>query len=704
MSEILKDTTTNTIGTGVGGLSLDPAGTEVVTINNGVLIPDGTEAEPAIRLSDDTNTGIFSPANESISMVGDAGETFRATGVPSGVNYIEVTNSTTGLPVKISSTGSDTNIDVNIVPAGVGALTVNGTPVVLNGDVPTTHSHPASEIDATAITDGYVLTADGAGNAVWEASAGGGASPLTTKGDLFTYDTGDQRLPVGTDGQVLTADSAEATGVKWATASGGGATVLSDLTDVTGTDMPQSARYWRLHITAKGGDIIFINELELRESVGGATVVPVQSGAGSAVANAELSAAYAAWKAFDTIANTGNAWASGNPSPIPSWIYFDFGAGNDKSIVEYSINSTNSSSRYPSAWTLDWSDDAVTWNTIDTRSGESWSSADSWQTYNGFNSGATTNSLLQFSGTEWSAGSIGMTDLSDVLSSMTPTDGQILTYDTTNGWQAETATGADPSGYFFSGPITTAPTATGADCLALGEGANAGSADNNIAIGTTALVNSGEKNIVMGFNTNTVFSGNIVIGNAASSTGNTGSNIAIGASANCNISSNGDGIAIGRNTSCDDHGTIAIGLGATAKTDGSVMIGRSATEGSDGGSESANIAIGPSCTITSGNKRSLAVGYDCNVTGNDATAIGARVTNTTAGSARIGNEFFSVTNIMHLKDQGRLHLEGAQAAYIAPSYATASEPTAVAGAIIYDSTTNKLKFYNGTAWETITSS
>ena len=29
--------------------------------------------------------------------------------------------------------------------------------------------------------------------------------------------------------------------------------------------------------------------------------------------------------------------------------------------------------------------------------------------------------------------------LSDVYSSMTPTDGQVLTYDTTNGWQAETA-------------------------------------------------------------------------------------------------------------------------------------------------------------------------------------------------------------------------------------------------------------------------
>lgn len=52
------------------------------------------------------------------------------------------------------------------------------------------------------------------------ASGGGGiSSPLTTKGDLFTYSTADARLGVGTDGQALLADSAEATGLKWGTIS-----------------------------------------------------------------------------------------------------------------------------------------------------------------------------------------------------------------------------------------------------------------------------------------------------------------------------------------------------------------------------------------------------------------------------------------------------------------------------------------------------
>ncbi len=47
-------------------------------------------------------------------------------------------------------------------------------------------------------------------------------SPLTTKGDVFTYSTESTRLPVGTNGQVLSADSAETTGLKWIDASSGG--------------------------------------------------------------------------------------------------------------------------------------------------------------------------------------------------------------------------------------------------------------------------------------------------------------------------------------------------------------------------------------------------------------------------------------------------------------------------------------------------
>ena len=48
----------------------------------------------------------------------------------------------------------------------------------------------------------------------------GGSSPLTTKGDLYGFSTVDARIPIGTNNQVLTADSAQALGLKWATPSG----------------------------------------------------------------------------------------------------------------------------------------------------------------------------------------------------------------------------------------------------------------------------------------------------------------------------------------------------------------------------------------------------------------------------------------------------------------------------------------------------
>ena len=52
-------------------------------------------------------------------------------------------------------------------------------------------------------------------------------TPLTTKGDLFTFTTVDARLGVGANGTVLTADSAEATGLKWAASSSGSMTQLA---------------------------------------------------------------------------------------------------------------------------------------------------------------------------------------------------------------------------------------------------------------------------------------------------------------------------------------------------------------------------------------------------------------------------------------------------------------------------------------------
>jgi len=86
--------------------------------------------------------------------------------------------------------------------------------------------------------------------------AGSFNSPLTTKGDLLAFDTGNNRLPVGTNGQILTANSAVAFGVEWAAPGAASQTP------------------WTQDIDADGFDLQDLSNIEFRNTTGapGATV------------------------------------------------------------------------------------------------------------------------------------------------------------------------------------------------------------------------------------------------------------------------------------------------------------------------------------------------------------------------------------------------------------------------------------------------
>lgn len=83
-------------------------------------------------------------------------------------------------------------------------------------------------------------------------SGGGSTSPLTTKGDLYTHNvTVDARLPVGTNGQFVSADSTQATGLKWVTASGTG-----NITDINTDATPSQL----LTVGTTGTDFAIVDD------------------------------------------------------------------------------------------------------------------------------------------------------------------------------------------------------------------------------------------------------------------------------------------------------------------------------------------------------------------------------------------------------------------------------------------------------------
>lgn len=112
---------------------------------------------------------------------------------------------------------------------GLLALTLNASAaykIQTQGVKTSAECIAAGATDATClIKDSQIYSSGLAGRLDQAITAGTLGSKLTTKGDLQTFSTANVRLPVGTNGQVLTADSGTATGLAWGDASGGGGSI-----------------------------------------------------------------------------------------------------------------------------------------------------------------------------------------------------------------------------------------------------------------------------------------------------------------------------------------------------------------------------------------------------------------------------------------------------------------------------------------------
>lgn len=200
---------TNGFAGTVANASTTPALTLKTTIT-GLLKGNGTAISAATAGTD----YLAGPLTGDVTTSGEA-----ATVV--GINGTSLAGLATGILKNTTGTGVPT-----IAASGTDYLTPSGNGSSLTGIT-------AAQVGALALTGGTMsgviamgsnkITGLTNGSSAQDAAAFGQIPvlPLTTKGDLFGFDTANNRIPVGADTFVLTADSTQTLGLKWAAPSAG---------------------------------------------------------------------------------------------------------------------------------------------------------------------------------------------------------------------------------------------------------------------------------------------------------------------------------------------------------------------------------------------------------------------------------------------------------------------------------------------------
>ncbi|NBQ85183.1 MAG: hypothetical protein EBU03_03540 [Methylophilaceae bacterium] len=191
-----------------------------------------------------TNFGWVMPT--STDLVTDLPADFAVFGQGVDTSMADLKGGTTG---QILAKATNTDMDFTWITNDQGDITAVNTTAPLAGGgtsgaltlsiaAATTSVAGAVQLsDSTSTTSSVLAATPTAVKSAYDLAAGATTkATLTTKGDIYaaTAASTPARLGVGTNGYVLTADSTESTGMKWAAAAGGGK-VLQVIMGTTGT-------------------------------------------------------------------------------------------------------------------------------------------------------------------------------------------------------------------------------------------------------------------------------------------------------------------------------------------------------------------------------------------------------------------------------------------------------------------------------------
>jgi hypothetical protein len=193
--KVIKRATTTGILKGTSGvLSAATAGTDYVAPGGALGTPSSGDLSNCTNLPSGSITGLGSGVLTALQTAVGSSGAFVPTGGTgaTGTWNIDVLGNSGTVTNGVYTTGSYSN---PTWITGLAATKITGTVAIAQGG--TGQSDKTSAFDALA--------------------------PSTTKGDMIAYTgTDNVRLPIGTDGQILVADSSEVAGVKWSTVSGAG--------------------------------------------------------------------------------------------------------------------------------------------------------------------------------------------------------------------------------------------------------------------------------------------------------------------------------------------------------------------------------------------------------------------------------------------------------------------------------------------------